>query len=91
MESGNQAIELLELRAFDIIVCDWHMHDGGGADVYRWLIKHKPHLASRIVFLVEADQDDTGPVAPGRPMFRKGQDSAALTSVLREIARSVKS
>jgi CheY-like chemotaxis protein len=90
MESGNQAVELLEVREFDIIVCDWHMHDGSGADVYRWLMKHKPHLASRVVFLAEADQDDTGPIAPGRPMFRKGQDSVALVRVLREIAKSVK-
>ena len=71
----QRAIELLELRDFDAIVVDWHMHDGSGADVYRWILKNKPHLAARVVFLVEADQDDTGPVAPGRPMFRKGQDS----------------
>jgi CheY-like chemotaxis protein len=90
MESGNQAIELLEVREFDTIVCDWHMHDGTGADVYRWLLQHKPHLASRVVFLAEADQDDSGPVAPGRPMFRKGQDSEALTTVLREIVTAVR-
>ncbi len=90
MESGNQAIELLEVREFDIIVCDWHMHDGSGADVYRWLLGHKPHLAARVVFLTEADQDDSGPVAPGRPMFRKGQDSEALTTMLREIVAAVR-
>lgn len=90
MDSGNAAIELLEVREFDTIVSDWHMHDGSGADLYRWIMRQKPHLAARIVFLAEADQDDTGPVAPGRPMFRKGQDSTALVAVLREIVRTVR-
>ena len=30
-----------------------------------------------------------GRVAPGRPMFRKGQDSQPLLDVLREIVRQV--
>jgi len=90
MESGNAAIELLEVRELDVIVTDWHMHDGSGADLYRWILSKKPHLAARVVFLAEADQDDTGPVAPGRPMFRKGQDAGALTAVLREIVASVR-
>jgi DNA-binding response OmpR family regulator len=91
IESGNAAIELLEVREFDSILTDWHMHDGSGADLYRWILRAKPHLAARVVFLSEADQDDSGPVAPGRPMFRKGQDAEALITVLREIVASVRS
>lgn len=90
MESGHQAIDLLERREFDTIVCDWHMHDGSGADVYRWLVKHKPQLAARVVFLSEADGDDAGSVAPGRPMFRKGQDAEELITILREIVELVR-
>ena len=89
-ESGHQASEVLEVRDFDTIVADWHMHDGSGADLYRWIVQHKPHLAPRVVFLSEADQDDSGPVAPGRPMFRKGQDSQALITALREIVAAVR-
>ncbi len=90
MESGNQAIELLDRREFDTIVCDWHMHDGGGAKVYRWLELHTPHMTGRIVFLSETDADDSKEVAPGRPMFRKGQDAEALVTVLREIVDRVR-
>ncbi|HEY0254578.1 MAG TPA: response regulator [Kofleriaceae bacterium] len=90
MDSGNSAIEVLEVREFDTIVSDWHMHDGSGADLYRWILRQKPHLAARVVFLAEAAEDDTGPVAPGRPMFRKGQDSTALTKVLREIVAAIR-
>ena len=89
-DSGNQAAEILELRDFDAIVIDWRMHDGSGADLYLWVMKHKPQLASRVVFLSEAEEDDSNPIAPGRPMFRKGQDSAALTDVLRDIVSLVR-
>ncbi len=90
VESGSEACIRLELRDFDAIVLDWHMHDGTGADVYRWILTHKPALASRVIFLSEADADDSGPVAPGRPMFRKGQDSHALIDMLRHLVRNVK-
>ena len=90
VESGGEACIRLELRDFDAIVLDWHMHDGTGADVYRWILANKPELAPRVVFLCESDADDTGPVAPGRPMFRKGQDFQALSDVLREIVDAVR-
>ena len=54
-------------REYDVILVDWRMHDGSGVDLYKWVLKNKPHLAARVVFLAEADQDDSGPVAPGRP------------------------
>ena len=37
-----------------------------------------------------AASDDAAVVAPGRPMFRKGQDSRALTEALRQILRRVR-
>lgn len=90
VESVKSATELVEFRDFDAILVDWRMHDGGGVDLYKWILKHKPHLAARVVFLAEADQDDSGPVAPGRPMFRKGQDSQGLMMMLKEIVSRVR-
>ena len=89
-DGGRAAQRALEARDFDAIVADWHMHDGSGAELYRWLLKARPHLAARVVFLAEADADDSGPVAPGRPMFRKGQDSQALVEMLRGIVAQVR-
>jgi CheY-like chemotaxis protein len=91
VESGHGAILLLEHEEFDVIVTDWNMDDGSGADVYRWIVLTKPWLAERVVFLADEEGDDATVVAPGRPMFRKGQDSRALTSVIWEIARQVHS
>jgi len=87
VDSGHGAILLLENEEFDVIVTDWNMDDGNGADVYRWIAHEKPWLAERVVFLADEEGEDAAVVAPGRPMFRKGQDSHALTAVLREIAR----
>ena len=90
VESGHAAITLLANEDFDAIVTDWQMDDGSGADVFRWIEVNKPDLAQRIVFLSTNEGDDPDAVAPGRPMFRKGQDSLALTSALNEITRQVR-
>jgi CheY-like chemotaxis protein len=89
-ESGHGAIAQLEHGEFDAIVADWHMDDGSGADIYRWLIEFKPWLVDRVVFLSSNDGDDTTALAPNRPALRKGQDSQELTRVLREIVRQVR-
>ncbi|MBA3453070.1 MAG: response regulator [Deltaproteobacteria bacterium] len=90
VESGHAAIVLLHHEDFDTIVSDWQMDDGSGADLYTWIVQKKPELAERIVFLSDGEGDEPGTMAPGRPMFRKGQDSRALTSVLHEIVRQVR-
>lgn len=90
VESGQAAITLLQHEEFDAILADWQMDDGSGADLYRWLEIHRPALAQRIVFLSTMEGDDSNIVAPGRPMFRKGADSYALLTVLKEIVRQVR-
>lgn len=61
------------------------MDDGSAADLDRWIAQVKPWLAERVVFV--AGEGDCAVVAPGRPMFRTGVDSRALTTALREIVR----
>jgi DNA-binding response OmpR family regulator len=90
VDSGNAAIRALDREDFDAVVTDWNMDSGSGADLYRWIILAKPWLAERVVFLTDVEGDDAATVAPGRPMFRKGQDSHALIEVLREIVRDVR-
>ena len=90
VESGNAAIARMDLEDFDVILADWHMDDGNGGDLFRWLLSRKPYLAGRVVFLSGDESEEVGRVAPGRPMIRKGQDSGALLSVIREIVREVR-
>ena len=54
----------------------------------RWLREYKPWLADRLVFLSDEEPDTS--LAGARPVFRKGQDSGALTHVLQEIVRQAK-
>lgn len=89
VDSIKAATELVEFRDFDVIVVDWRMHDGSGNEIYKWILANKPHLAARVVFLTETDADDSGP-QPGRPMFRKGQDSQGLIDMLKEIVAGVR-
>lgn len=50
--SGREAIALLARGDhFDAIVCDLQMPDLGGVDVYEWIAKHRPELATRIAFM----------------------------------------
>ena len=90
VESGNAAIARMDLEDFDVIVADWHMDDGNGGDMFRWLQARKPYLAGRVVFLSGDESEEVGRVAPGRPMIRKGQDSGALLTVINEIVREVR-
>lgn len=86
-DSGNDAMALLGREDFDALLVEWHMLNGSGADVFRWLREHKPRLTERVVFLSDSESDDATAVAPDAPMIRKGQDSHALIAVLREIVR----
>jgi len=90
VDGGAAAMRALEGRDFDAIVVDLRMHDAGGSEVLDWILDHKPHLAARVVFLAESDDDDSGPVAPGRPIFRKGQDSQGLVDALKRITDHVR-
>ena len=84
--SVRSALAALDRGNFEVVVCDWRLHDGSGAAVYNWIVKNKEQLADRVVFLSESDADDSGSLAPDRPMFRKGQDSRALIGMLKEIS-----
>lgn len=89
VDSIKDAIELTEFRDFNVIVCDWRMHDGNGGDLFKWIQSHKPHLADRVVFLSENEQDDALASGP-RPVFRKGMDSQRFLDVLKEIVQAVR-
>jgi CheY-like chemotaxis protein len=86
-ESGNAALAQLEHGDFDVIVSDWFMVDGSGADLYAWVIVHRPELVARVVFISGAPPRDFRSKAPGRVLIPKGQDSAELVKTVVSIAR----
>ncbi len=87
-ESGNAAIAQLDRSDFDVVVVDWNMTDGTGADVLRWMETFRPWMAERLVFLTNGHNDAVERQAGGRPVIPKGQDSRALLELIAHIARS---
>jgi PAS domain S-box-containing protein len=50
--SALEARGILERDSgFDVIVCDVVMPEMTGADLHRWLLEQKPHLAARMLFI----------------------------------------
>jgi PAS domain S-box-containing protein len=49
--NGRRALEKLQGRAYDLILCDLRMPELDGPGLYRELEEHLPHLLPRVVFL----------------------------------------
>lgn len=50
--SGAEGLRLLEAGSFLGVVSDMRTPGGvNGADVYEWIARHRPELASRLVFI----------------------------------------
>ena len=49
--NGRLALEKLQERAYDLILCDLRMPELDGPGLYRELEDHLPHLLRRVVFL----------------------------------------
>jgi DNA-binding response OmpR family regulator len=81
-QSGFAAIARLQRESFDIVLTDWFMADGSGADLYKWILESQPALAERCVFMSGGSPPDFHTIAPGRALVPKGQDSPQLLETL---------
>lgn len=86
VESHRAALTRLAERDYELILSDWYMADGSGADLYGWLTRNRPHLVSRCVFIsASLPGQDFPRLAPGRPVLPKGQDAGTMVKHLRSI------
>lgn len=91
VESSRAAMAQLASTDFEVILSDWYMADGSGADLHRWLTKHRPHLASRCVFMsASLPGQGFARLASGRPVIPKGQDADTLLGHLRAIVQEAR-
>jgi DNA-binding response OmpR family regulator len=90
-DSGNAAIGLLSgEERFDVLLVDWFMSDGSGADLYEWLCDHRPELVERCIFLsglIGSNLDFIRRQVPECNVFPKGQDSLALVRTVVSTAK----
>jgi two-component system NtrC family sensor kinase len=49
--SGEAAIQHLEARGYDVIVCDMRLPGIDGPALYAWMTEHRPHLCLRTAFV----------------------------------------
>jgi CheY-like chemotaxis protein len=69
--SPRLALELLDARAFELILCDWHMPDMNGREFHAAVAARRPDLARQIMFL-------TGDISDEESMSFIESNSAAL-------------
>jgi two-component system NtrC family sensor kinase len=50
-ESGQQAIDMLQVKRFDAIITDLKMPGIGGKELYTFVQKYYPVLAPRVLFI----------------------------------------
>jgi PAS domain S-box-containing protein len=88
--SGREAIARLAVdTSFDAVVCDLHMNDGTGVDVYEYLCQRAPDLARRVIFttggaFTQGARDFLGRCP--QPVLEKPFDAARLTALVGETA-----
>jgi PAS domain S-box-containing protein len=87
--SFSEALEALEDKPFDLVLCDVMMPDVSGIDIYRALCKSIPEPSERIVFMTGGafTQDARNLISqvPNR-CLEKPFSPAALEAILRAVA-----
>lgn len=92
VESQRAALDKLAQDDYEVILSDWYMADGSGADLYGWLVRNRPRLVSRCVFMSASMPGHDFPrLAPGRPVLPKGQDAGTMVKHLRSIVEDGRS
>jgi signal transduction histidine kinase len=86
---SQDALAILAVEGFDVILCDLIMPHSSGIDIYRELARTRPELAQRMIFLtggtVSAD-DEMFLTTVGNPCVRKPFATDALCAACLELA-----
>jgi signal transduction histidine kinase len=84
--SGLHALSILAAdAAFDLILCDLHVPEMTGMGLYERLVRVRPELAVRVVFMTAGAFTDLGRTyqsQPPRPLVEKPLDLARLRALL---------
>jgi two-component system NtrC family sensor kinase len=91
VHSGREAIAALERETFDVVLTDVKMPGKvSGAGLYRWIARHRPQLAARVVFTMsDANAAEIRPLLEesGCPAVQKPFPVEELLAAVRKVAR----
>jgi len=74
----------------DVVLSDWYLREGNGAELYDWLLAEHPELADRCIFISGGSMREIRQRAPLASAYPKGQDSRILVAALTRAARAAK-
>jgi PAS domain S-box-containing protein len=72
VDTVREAIETIESRELDCILCDLMLPDGGGEVLHRYLVEKRPEYARRVAFMTG------GAFTPSARAFFEGVDAPRL-------------
>jgi two-component system NtrC family sensor kinase len=49
--NGRIAMEKILVNNYDVIITDYKMPQMGGKELFHWIVKNRPHLAKKIIFV----------------------------------------
>lgn len=85
---GREAMDVVDERQFDAILCDLYMPDLSGREFFEWLRDEMPEMADRVVFVTGGAPDERGRkflADVDNPLVYKPFDFDELREVLAEI------
>jgi PAS domain S-box-containing protein len=85
VKSGEEALYMIKINHYDLLIVDIKMPGMNGLDLYRQLRLDKPQVISRVAFMSESSQQDQEEVmtAMGIPVLRKPFNKMDVVGFLR--------
>ena len=87
-DTGQRAVEHLQARSYDVLLCDLWLPELTGPEFYTLLQAQYPHLCARVIFLTgdTLGAESTAFLAQcGQPWLQKPFTAAALRRALQHV------
>lgn len=76
---GREAIQMLQSNHYNLVISDVRMAEVSGLELFRWIQRHQPQLASRFLFIT-GDVGNISLVDIETPVLHKPLRIGELTS-----------
>lgn len=88
-ETGQEALDLLAVQSYDLILTDFRMAGMDGEALFRRIQDQWPHLAPRVVFVTGQDTVDIGGGTASVPILPKPYSFDSLQAMITRVLNQV--